>query len=300
MADISVQSQQWYFIVNPIAGKKNYGKIIPKIKEFCNTKGIPCTVAVTEAPTHATLLAQNVPAGNLVIAVGGDGTTLEVAMGVLKNPFKPAMAILPTGTGNDLSHSLRLPLKLEDALNTIYNGTVRQMDYIEYGEGKLCINVMSIGYDARVVHDHLTRYSKLPLGRFSYYVSAFLCCFYYRSIPVSLTVDGVLYEKDILLLAFANGIYYGGGMKVNPNGDPCDGRLNLVMAEPVGPLGILKLLPSFITGKFIHLDIITYLPFKQAEIRLRQKTLLNVDGGIGKTDSINLKIIAGGLSVVVG
>ncbi len=63
---------------------------------------------------------------DLVIAAGGDGSIGAVATH-LSNSGLP-LGILPLGTSNDFARSLRLPLTLEDACNTISEGHLLPVD----------------------------------------------------------------------------------------------------------------------------------------------------------------------------
>ena len=81
----------------------------------------------TEYPGHATVLARQ--AGeqgyDLVVAVGGDGTVHEVINGLMQvaEGTRPALGIVPLGSGNDFAHILDIPTDPGQALR-VWSRTV--------------------------------------------------------------------------------------------------------------------------------------------------------------------------------
>src|SRR5947209_5644875 len=62
----------------------------------------------------------------LVIAVGGDGTIHAVAYGLIGT--QSILGIIPTGTMNNLAHSLNIPDTIPAACYTVLNGKTRAID----------------------------------------------------------------------------------------------------------------------------------------------------------------------------
>ena len=62
---------------------------------------------------------------DVVVAVGGDGTVLQVATALAGT--KVALAIVPTGTGNLLAGNLGIPHPLEEAVHTAIAGRRRRI-----------------------------------------------------------------------------------------------------------------------------------------------------------------------------
>src|SRR5512143_135570 len=86
----------------------------------------------TVYPTHATELAQQ--AGeqgyDMVIAMGGDGTVHEVVNGLMRVPQdrRPALGVVPVGSGNDFAHAINVPMKSHLALARALSGEVSTID----------------------------------------------------------------------------------------------------------------------------------------------------------------------------
>ena len=73
------------FIVNPIAESGSALRAIPFIEEYCKQRNIEYEIIKTEFKGHATELARNAISEQYhgIVAVGGDGTAMEVANGLI-------------------------------------------------------------------------------------------------------------------------------------------------------------------------------------------------------------------------
>ena len=91
----------YYFILNPAAGNGRSIKIMQRIREIMDKKSTKYKVVETEYPGHATLIAKDAVKNGIkrIIAVGGDGTVLEVANGMIGEEaamasYRPAQATI--------------------------------------------------------------------------------------------------------------------------------------------------------------------------------------------------------------
>ena len=101
------------FIVNPAAGNGYALKIEEQLQKEISRRGLECRFVHTDAPGHATHLAEEAVANgscNGVISVGGDGTAFEVACGLM-NTGVP-LGIIPAGMQSAVCRSPCLPFAL--------------------------------------------------------------------------------------------------------------------------------------------------------------------------------------------
>lgn len=84
-----------------------------------------------------------------VVVVGGGNGSISTAAGVLAGGTKP-LGVLPLGTLNHFAKDLGIPLTLDDAVETIARGHVRQVDVSEVN-GRVFVNNSSIGLYPRAV-----------------------------------------------------------------------------------------------------------------------------------------------------
>lgn len=100
---------------------------------------------------------------DVVVFGGGDGTISTGAAALAGGP-KP-LGVLPLGTFNHFAKDLGIPLKLEDAVRTIAEGRVRQVDVGE-AAGRAFLNNASIGLYPELVRirDELRRHQGMGKG----------------------------------------------------------------------------------------------------------------------------------------
>jgi len=243
-----------YLIVNPTAGHGRAAKLLAQIENQL----ADMELVQTEYSGHATLLAQRAAQSGkyeAVLAMGGDGTVAEAAMGLLDSGTP--LGILPAGTGNDAARGYGIPDRLEEALRLVQSGVARPVDSIRIGNESF-LNIISVGFDAQVVKN-VKRYKRL--GSMSYAVSVYQTVMQYRSMPMKLTLDEETLQGEYYLAAVGCGSHYGGNMKVLPHADPTDGWLDICLIDPVARLTTMRLLPKFIKGEHGQLD---FVHFKRA------------------------------------
>ena len=86
---------------------------------------------LTERPRHATALAASLdPSVGTVVALGGDGLISEVAAGLMERPVdeRPALGVIPVGSGNDYAASLGVPASIGRAIDCVLAGRTAVVD----------------------------------------------------------------------------------------------------------------------------------------------------------------------------
>jgi YegS/Rv2252/BmrU family lipid kinase len=231
-------------IVNPESNKgqtrKRWGHIREGIKHFIRE----FKYEFTDRPLHAIELTRAAIKDGieLVIGVGGDGTMNEIANGFYEdrkiiNP-EATLGIVPSGTGCDLMRSLKIPLKLKDAMSVITQAPSNAMDvgkvkFRTAGGGfdeRFFLNVADFGVGGEVVH-------KVNQRRLERKASSYIRCLVttmmqYKSKRVRIRVDDRdLPPGEYLIGAVANGRIFGKGMKIAPNARLDDGLFDFVYVK---------------------------------------------------------------------
>ncbi len=279
------------FIVNPIAGRDKAKKSIPLIEEKMDKLNIEYSIAVTKEPKEATSLTiSGLDNGfDSIVAVGGDGTINEVAMGIIKKGHG-TLGIIPGGTGNDLARSLDIPLDPEEALYTLLSGEKKHIDFGKIN-GRFFLNVASMGLDADIVK-RTEDVKKLIKGRIAYTISLIITLVAYKSQKLIIELDDETIEVDAMLTAVANGKYYGGGMKICPMAVLDDGSFHVVVVKKVSKFKLLTLFPLVFKGSHVNLtDLVKIYRSKKVKIKFDKELLLNIDGDvIPAKDEVNFII----------
>src|SRR5690349_7268047 len=125
-------AQRTLFIINPAAGAGRAESRWPRFRRLFRRHDKHEDQIVTDRPGAALQIAQeSAHKYELVVAVGGDGTVLEVAGGILSSAAKrTALGIVPLGTGNDFARNSGIHNE-ENAHDALTQGQTRFVDVIE-------------------------------------------------------------------------------------------------------------------------------------------------------------------------
>jgi diacylglycerol kinase (ATP) len=276
-------------IVNPAAGKGHAGKVFNQVQTYLARYGVDYDLTHTQAPGQGVQLAQQAATAGYerVVAMGGDGTTDEVANGLLlaaEEGYQAVLGLIPVGSGNDFSYAVGIPSDLEGASQRLAEGRVRTVDVIRVtvdGQPHVFDNSVGIGYDADVSLE--TRKIKLLRG-FPMYLWAVFRVLASNSkwpYPMGITVDGQpLPHQAVTLITVANGPRAGGGFLITPDAQPDDGLLDVCVADQLGRLDILQLLPHVMKGTHKGKKPITMLQARHVLIEAERGVPGHVDGEV--------------------
>mgnify|MGYP000908863069 FL=1 len=268
------------FIINPIAGGGKAEKLKPSIKKYMENVGLEYDIQLTKGPKDAIELGKSgiVKGYNTIVAVGGDGTVNEVAIGIIESG-KGNLGIIPSGTGNDLARTLEIPFELEKALDIIIEGNKKEID-IGLVNNNLFLNIASIGLDSEVVKN-TEKIKKRIRSKIAYGVGVINTLFKFRGKRVILEIDDHLIDRDISLVAVGNGKYYGGGFKILPMAIAEDGYFHVIVVNKASRIKLLVLFPSILFGKHTKFkNMVQVFKAKEIKVITEDKTYLNVDGEI--------------------
>lgn len=192
-----------------------------------------------------------------IVAHGGDGTMNEAVSGIMAaGAGKTALFTgIPSGSGNDFLHYMY-------SEKNIY-GKIYPTDLI-YANGRYSVNITNMGFDCKVVSE-AEKIRKMPgaSGGFSYIAGVISALLKKESFQTEIVFEGVTdlkgtnlgnksFSENILLAAIANGQYYGGGFKVAPAADTCDGLIDVIVVKNVSIAKFASLVVDFKKG--VHID----------------------------------------------
>ncbi len=270
-------------IVNPVAGRKRGARLrdtaIDELKRLF--PGIE--LHRTEAPGHGTELARRLRDSSLIIAVGGDGTVREVSAGLIG--ARAALAVIPTGSGNDFNRTVGIPTSMQQACRVARDGTVRWIDVVQLTaetareqHRTTFANAAGFGFDARVAAE--TKKLRRLRGLALYGTAVFKAVRSYTCPRVRIRIDDRDWTQHVLLLAVANGRYYGGGMKIAPDAEPDDGQFDICIIDEVGKLKLISCLPSLIRGTHGSLKEVSFHRSSTLDLEFQDPVPVQVDGDL--------------------
>ena len=275
-------------ICNPTSGNGTGKQVCSKIESLLKDKGLTAAVHFTDAPQHAERLAREAAEdqADIVIAIGGDGTLHEVAQGLADTGT--ALGIIPSGTGNDFVKSIHVPIDPEKALDVILTETPKPVDTVRINK-KLFLNECGCGFDVMVL-DYAEKAKKHVKGLLPYLHGVIQTILHYRDTHISYSIDdGEELEKDLLVVAVANGRFIGGGIPIAPNASPDDGKLDVLLVDSMNRPRMFSALPGLLKGSIQTFPETAHCYARKVHIRGNQLRI-NVDGEIITMDEAEIEI----------
>lgn len=261
------------FIINPKAGNGKALTIVNEIKNYCKEYNINSKFIFTKEAGEATNIASSFKNQNVVVySIGGDGTINEVINGLAYG--KAYFNAISAGSGNDF---LRTVENYEKEIFDIDLGKVNDRYFI---------NSASIGLDAEVcANSILMKKNNVPKSQI---YNASLVYSIIKFSPYKIMINNV--QDEITLLAFTNGMYYGGGYNISPNAKLNDGFLNLVKANKLNKLTLLPVLIKLINAN--HYNDKNVENFKIEKMIIESEIALNyeLDGELFNDKKLDVKV----------
>jgi YegS/Rv2252/BmrU family lipid kinase len=306
-------------IINPFAAKAR--RTWPRIKNALDSAGIDYLVHETTSAGDATERTRAALKSGVdtVIVVGGDGTLGETAEGFFEfkndldlpptaiNPAA-ALALLPAGTGNDFARGLRgrraplrewIDLAIEHCRGQNAPGT---MDLLYgrcdgFAEPFLCLNASTMGIGGETAGRVAAQgnFMRNFSGEFRFVFAAVGALAAWRERRVRVTVDGrEVADGPMNLVAVANGLYAGGGMKLSPSARIEDGKLDVIFASGLSRSNVVTELSRVHTGGHVNNPKVTITQgtIVRIETLLAQDAMpLEADGNVRGATPVQFQVI---------
>lgn len=277
-----MSSSKTLLIVNPAARHGETAALVPVIEKLL--ANLPHETVLTEHMGHAAKIAADAAAFDLVVAAGGDGTVHEVLNGLMSHPAetRPALGLLPTGSGNDTRRTLGISTDLTKAALELGTGERRRFD-VGRCNGIYFNNSFAAGLDAKVTAKAVEyKVTKKRDGMWLYLTSLLHVLLHeLDSFPMTISFDGgepSLY--DTLIIAMTNGPTYGGGFHITPDAVPDDGLFEVCMIDPLSLPGALARLPFVVAGKHTWMKPVHMSRHNSAVIECESPIPAQIDGEV--------------------
>jgi diacylglycerol kinase (ATP) len=277
-------------IINPEAGRGTGRELGPAIGRYLAELGVPTRIlnSAARGDVQAKMQAALAEKPPLVVAAGGDGTVHEAVNGWLKAGGGVPLGIVPVGTGNDFMKMLDMSDDWREACWRIARRETRKVDVGRCNDYYFA-NGLGIGFDAQVALEaNKIQWIK---GNAVYGVALAKTLLLRHSTPlVRVSYAGESFETDITLLTVNNGRVEGGSFIMAPDAEIDDGLLDVVVAQGMGRIGILGLVPQVLKGE--HLDHPRVITFRTDKLTVESDEPLPVhaDGELHYTGPTKLDI----------
>ena len=238
-------------LVNPAAGGGLAQDVLPLLKDFARRRGWRVEFRSTQSPENLAAEARRGAAEGhkRIFVLGGDGT-FQALLNALAGAPDVVLGVIPAGGGNDLAAAIGLPQDPLLAADLLLEGQTAFLDAAlartADGKERLYTGGGGVGLDAEAARYAGGVYRNLR-GRPRYLLSAVRALMSFHPIRLRAFIGTdrqVEINANALLLVVLNTPSYGAGLRLAPDAQTDDGKLDLVLLEDLSFLEVLALLPS--------------------------------------------------------
>lgn len=269
--------------------------------------GIAFDVERTQAAHDGEQIARHavLAGGRRLLVAGGDGSVHDVVNGIMSAGElhrEATLAVAPLGTGNDWARSLGMDLAPPELATSIRAARTISHDVgvIDFPHAvplrrRWFVNVAGAGYDAYV----LRRLPHHVPSRLAYLRAALAGLLRYRAPRFTISMDGRVIDRRLLLAFVANAQACGNGMQVAPVARVDDGLLDLVTIDDVGILRALLKIAKLYRGTILGDPVAHHLRTARLRIEADPPAEVEAEGQIVGSTPAEFSILPGALRVVV-
>ena len=244
-----------------------------------------------------------------ILIFGGDGT-IHRHLAALVRLALPVL-IVPVGSGNDFARALKLH-SFSDALHVwrdfesgkaeargIDLGVIRPIGTPDRTHYFCC--VAGCGLDSEVARraNRMPRWLRAHGG---YALGLLPTLFQFAPFSMKLTqVNGEhreQSEKPTLLAAFANTQFYGDGMRVAPQANPADGKLDICRIHTLSPFNLFCMFPTVYFGRHLWIRQVEYSQAEQVRVETETPFEIYADGEYVCETPVEIGVVHHALRVI--
>ncbi len=281
-------------IINPKSGKRAFRAQRLYLWKLLKARHQPFTYRVTKYAGHAIELGRElVERGyNQILVLGGDGTLSEVINGIMRADLTPEQrakiqfGLMPRGTGNDFARYWKLNKDFKRSLDLFFNGKAQPIDVgcVTYWRNNVEHHryfINSVGFGVDPLCCKLAGELKYYIGshHVNYFFALFAALVQYKTLHVRFDSDDMpVTEGPMYAINIANGPYVGGGMRLNPDANPCDGMFHSIFVLKPTFKQIMEAIPKLFNGRFTELSFIYTASSKELNLTTKKHLMFEADG----------------------
>jgi diacylglycerol kinase (ATP) len=244
-----------------------------------------------------------------ILIFGGDGTIHRHLPALVR--LQLPVLIVPAGSGNDFARALKLR-SLKDSLRA----------WRDFESGKIQARPVDLGVIVpRAAPERIhyfccvagcgldsaatRRANQMPRwlrGHGGYALAILPLLLKLPAFSMRLTrVNGDARdeaEKLTLLAAFANTQFYGDGMRIAPEADFADGKLDICRISKLSPLKLLTMFPTVYFGRHLLVPEVEYSKAERVAVETETPLEIYADGEFVCETPVEISVAAGVLRVI--
>jgi len=292
-------------LVNPAAGGGLARQVLPKLREFLGQSRWKVEICVSQNSEDLARLARRgaQEGKERILVLGGDGT-FQVLLNALVDYPEIILGVIPAGGGNDLAAGLGLPADPILAAGLLLEGEVCRLDVARVrtaeGRERLYSGGGGVGLDAEAARYTSGAYRNLR-GRLRYLLAAIRALISFHAIRARIEITGresQTLEATVLLAGVLNTQSYGAGLRLAPEAEMDDGKLDLVLLEDLGLVEILRLLPTLASNGELRTKRVHRYRVERVRIETDRPCWFHGDGELLGVTPVEISVIPRGIRVL--
>ena len=284
-------------IINKKSGKEKFTHIKETLRQTLKAQGFNMTVNYTTADNGSQgIITELNKAPDLLVIVGGDGTVSDVINQLYLHNINIPIAIIPTGTTNDLARVNDVPLNPIKAAESIQAHSSKKIDVLKinsfYASYLVAFGNFMTSF-ARVSTNNKKRF-----GRLAYLFSAIKIITHLKKYRVQLKTDILDIEIDSVFTIVSSISSVGSLEKLLPTAKADDGLLHILNISPVRLFEVPKILYLALLGRITEHPKVTYLTARNVSVRTQSLSHMNIDGDLHPYKDSDIKVLKHHISLV--
>lgn len=266
---------------NPRAGKGKSAALSAWLHHELEKRQIPSTIYKDQWPVDLDSFSD-------VWLIGGDGT---INYFINRYPgCNKALALFKSGTGNDFAWKLYGDSTNAAQLDQVLQATPKPIDAGKFND-HLFINCLGLGFDGEIVRS--MRSIRMLGGKLGYLLAVVTRIFGFREKRFTIQAGAEQWQGPFLLVMVVNSSRAGGGFFVAPEASIEDGRLDMVLCEPLPLFKRLRYLPVIQKGKHLHLPFVTHRQGHKFRISCNETVNIQADGDLYSAKELTIEVLPG-------
>ena len=292
------------FVYNPVSGRGKTGKRLQKIVHALRERYGDVCVAATHAQGDMTrIVRESAPLFDAIVFSGGDGTFNEALQGVCESGCSPELGYIPSGTVNDVAHSLGIPKRLRGALRVIRSGRAVPLDCMKIND-RYAMYIVAAG--AFTSAPYTTPQSlKKQIGFVAYGIEGIKKNLNFDVFGVTVSDGERSVHADSVFVVLMNGRYVA-GIPLNRGSSMADGKIEAALIHQRKNPGFfgkvrafLALARLFLLGYRVREKQITRFEGSHFEIEAEESVVWNFDGEKGVWGKVTEEVVPGRIRMLV-
>lgn len=288
--------KQALVVINRKSGKFKRRGIEAALIRQLNGAGYEVMIKPTPAGGAEEIISKYAAGKELIVAVGGDGTVSEVIDAVLKEGLDIPIAVIPTGTVNDLARVHGIPLDAEKAIRKLPESAPVPIDIISLNDRHasylIALGVFMTAFaevDARI---------KNKIGRLAYLFAGIRMLLRLKKYDVTIKTRDAEVQSASVLTIISKLRSVGSLGRLIREAEADDGLLHIINIEPVNVFEAVHLIWLAVRGNLTDHGKVTYLTSEKAEISAAGLSHMNIDGDVHGYRNMDLSVARGAVKLM--